>query len=92
MVGRLSLRFKTEDPLKFEERVEICKKRQQNADDEMRFLKYIDSLDDKEYGFLNEPMRLKIEKFVNNKKRENHAPSIQQLRVNLMKQIKFEYV
>jgi dynein heavy chain, axonemal len=41
-VGRLSLLFEDEDPDKFKERLELCKSRQQDAEDEIRFFKYVD--------------------------------------------------
>ena len=41
---------------------------------------------------MSEHIRLKIDKYVNNKKRENLAPSIQQLQINLIVQAKHEYI
>ena len=41
-VGRLSLMFNDEDPEEFQARLDLCKDLQLAAEDEMRFLKYID--------------------------------------------------
>ncbi|CAK93776.1 unnamed protein product (macronuclear) [Paramecium tetraurelia] len=62
-IGRLSLLFFAEDPIKFEQRVELCKQRQRNADDEYRFLKYIDSLPDSMTSILSTEMQKKIDEF-----------------------------
>jgi dynein heavy chain len=46
-VGRLSVMFMWEDQVKFQERVELSKQRQRNADDELRFLGYVDKQNEK---------------------------------------------
>ena len=46
-VGRLSVMFMWEDPVRFQERLELSKQRQRNADDESRFLHYVENLSDK---------------------------------------------
>lgn len=43
-VGRLSLIFNKEDPIKFRQRIEEAKQRQYTAEDEMRFYTYVDNL------------------------------------------------
>jgi dynein heavy chain len=55
-VGRLSVLFFAEDPVRFEQRVELCKQRQRNADDELRFLKYVESLPDNMTSVLSNEM------------------------------------
>ena len=45
-VNRLSLQFKDEDQEKFEERLNLTKDRQKNADQAIKLLKYIESVDD----------------------------------------------
>jgi len=42
-VVRLSIKFNEEDLEAFKERVELSKQRQINAEDEKRFLKYVDT-------------------------------------------------
>lgn len=42
-VGRLSLLFNEEDPEAFQRRLDLCKDLQLTAEDELRFLKYVDS-------------------------------------------------
>lgn len=46
-VNRLSIQFKDEDQSKFEERLNLTKERQKNADQSIKLLKYIESIDDK---------------------------------------------
>lgn len=43
-VNRLSLIFNDEDPEKFNERLSTAKSRQQTAENELRFWKYIDNV------------------------------------------------
>ena len=62
LIGRLSLRFHIEDPIRFQQRVEIAKQRQKNADDELRFFQYVNSIDSKLSGEMLEKTKLKIEK------------------------------
>ncbi|KAM3134228.1 hypothetical protein pb186bvf_013648 [Paramecium bursaria] len=62
-VGRLSLLFEGEDPVKFEQRVELCKQRQKNADDEMRFLEYVNNQSNALASNLSNEMQQKIEEF-----------------------------
>ncbi|CAD8115295.1 unnamed protein product [Paramecium sonneborni] len=62
-IGRLSLQFYQEDPIKFEQRVELCKQRQKNADDELRFQKYVDSFPDSMTSTLSLEMQKKIEEY-----------------------------
>ena len=45
-VNRLSLQFKDENQEKFEGRLNLTKERQKNADQSIRLLKYIESVDD----------------------------------------------
>lgn len=47
LVNRLSIQFKDEDQGKFEERLNLTKNRQKNADQSIKLLKYIESIDDK---------------------------------------------
>lgn len=46
-VNRLSIQFKGEDSQKFEQRLNLTKDRQKKADEAIKFLKYIESVDDK---------------------------------------------
>ncbi len=56
-VIRLSLLFRDEDEEKFKERVEIAKMRQATANDEMRFLKLVESLPDDLFAKLPNAVR-----------------------------------
>jgi dynein heavy chain len=56
-VGRLSLLFFLEDPIKFRKRVEEARERQQTAEDEIRFLEYLDSLSDDAVSSLTTKVR-----------------------------------
>ena len=62
-VGRLSLLFLSEDQVKFQERVELSKQRQKNADDEIRFLNYVNKQTDRVASFLPTDMKGKISEF-----------------------------
>ncbi len=46
-VNRLSIQFRDEDHQKFEERLNLTKERQKKADESVKLLKYIESVDDK---------------------------------------------
>ena len=91
-VNRLSLRFKIEDPVRFQERVEITKKRQRNAEDELRFIKYINSIQDSFSNPMPKNIKQKIIKFANIKKHEALSAAIQLLSTELMQQVEKEYV
>ena len=45
-VNRLSIQFKDEDESKFEERLNLTKERQKIADQSIKLLRYIESIDD----------------------------------------------
>ena len=64
-VGRLSVMFLWEDQFKFQERVELSKQRQRNADDESRFLTYIDKQSEKVASSLSADLKRKILEFSN---------------------------
>ena len=64
-VVRLSVMFKDEDQDAFKQRVELSKQRQQNAEDEMRFLKYVDSQPDKQASVLSPGLQNGIVRKVN---------------------------
>ena len=55
-VNRLSLQFKDEDQEKFQERLNLTKERQKNADQSIKLLKYIESIDDNRVSDLNTNM------------------------------------
>ncbi len=46
-MSRLSIQFKDEDSSKFEERLNLTKERQKNADEAIKLLKYIETVDDR---------------------------------------------
>lgn len=46
-VSRLSIQFKDEDAQKFEERLNLTKERQRAADEAIKLLRYIETVDDK---------------------------------------------
>lgn len=52
-VNRLSLQFKDEDAEKFQERLNLTKERQKNADQSIKLLKYIESIKDDSVAPLN---------------------------------------
>lgn len=45
-VSRLSIQFNDEDPQKFEERLNLTKERQRNADEAIKLLRFIETVDD----------------------------------------------
>jgi dynein heavy chain len=55
--------FLSEDQVKFQERVELSKQRQRNADDEIRFYNYVNSQTDKVASFLPNDIKTKISEF-----------------------------
>lgn len=46
-VSRLSIQFKDQDPQKFEERLNLTKERQKSADEAIKLLRFIETVDDK---------------------------------------------
>lgn len=64
-VGRLSVMFLWEDQFKFRERVELSKQRQRNADDESRYLLYIDKQHEKVASSLSVDLKKRILEFSN---------------------------
>lgn len=59
-IGRLSVMFLWEDQIKFQERVELAKQRQRNADDELRFKNYVDKQSDKVASTIQSELKNKI--------------------------------
>lgn len=55
-VNRLSIQFKGEDSEKFEERLNLTKERQKKADDAVKLLRFIDTVDDKLVANMPEKM------------------------------------
>ena len=62
-VGRLSLMFLSEDQVKFQERVELSKQRQRNADDEMRFLSYVSGQTERVASSIPQEMKSRVQEF-----------------------------
>ena len=92
MVSRLSLMFKGEDHAKFMERVQLCKQRQQRAEDEIRFFKYVEAKNDDFVGFLDlEAKRNILAKTRKIKKNEEESQQVTRLIDGLMKQVEMEY-
>lgn len=89
-VSRLSLMFLTEDHNKFMERVQVCKQRQQRAEDEIRFFKYVESKNDQLVSSLdNETYKNILMK--TRKKKEEENQIIGRLINSLMEQVQMEY-
>lgn len=89
-VSRLSLMFLTEDHSKFMERVQVCKQRQQRAEDEIRFFKYVESKNDQLVSSLDEETYKNI-LMKTRKKKEEENQIIGRLINSLMEQVQMEY-
>lgn len=91
MVGRLSLMFNEEDHVKFMERVETGKMRQNRAEDEIRFFKYVEGKEDGMVSYLNEESRRSILGRIRKKRNEEESQIITRLIDSLMGQVEGEY-
>lgn len=89
-VSRLSLMFLIEDHAKFMERVQVCKQRQQRAEDEIRFFKYVEGKNDDLVSNLDNETHRNI-LFKTKKKREEENQTTTRLINSLMEQVKMEY-
>jgi hypothetical protein len=91
LVGRLSLMFNEEDHAKFMERVETGKMRQNRAEDEIRFFKYVESKEDEIVSHLDAESKKCILSKIRKKKNEEESQIITRLIDSLMFQVENEY-
>ena len=90
-VSRLSLMFLNEDHAKFMERVQVCKQRQQRAEDEIRFFKYVEGKSDELVSVLDVEAKKNILSKTRGKKKDEESQSTSRLIESLMGQVEMEY-
>ena len=86
-VGRLSLMLKNEDESTFKSRLKQCKQLQKQVEEDVRFLKYLKSIDDSVVSDLPQWQRVNIVKRLGNSPHK----SIVALKNQLMQQVESEY-
>lgn len=91
VVSRLSLMFLNEDHAKFMERVQVCKQRQQRAEDEIRFFKYVESKSDELVSTLDTDTKRNILSKTRKRRGEEENQITTRLVEGLMSQVDQEY-
>lgn len=91
-VNRLSLMFKDENMDKFRSRLTLCKMRQQLAEDDGRFLKYVKSImDDKVSDLSIDVKKVILNKALKRKQPDTMNMVLQETVTDLIGQIQYEY-
>lgn len=92
LVSRLSLMFLNEDHAKFMERVQVCKQRQQRAEDEIRFFKYVEEKSDDLVSSLDADTRRNILMKTKKRKMEEENQIVGRLIDSLMSQVNLRFL